>query len=57
MGNLISWAEKAFDRSLNQPMLPYAIIVVNALEPDQKVTTFANDGMVLAVNLLIKLLL
>jgi len=57
VGNLISWAEKAFDRSLNQPMLPYAIIVVNALEPDQKVTTFANDGMVLAVNLLIKLLL
>ncbi|KAF8538684.1 acyl transferase/acyl hydrolase/lysophospholipase [Trichophaea hybrida] len=49
VGNLISWAEKAFDRSLNQPMLPYVIIVVNVLEPDQKATNFA-DGYGVLVN-------
>ncbi|KAF8248857.1 FabD/lysophospholipase-like protein [Wilcoxina mikolae CBS 423.85] len=29
---LIKWADKVFQKSINQPILPYAIIVVNALE-------------------------
>lgn len=29
--NLIKWAEKSFQKSVNQPMLPHAIIVVNKL--------------------------
>lgn len=29
---LIRWADSAFQKSLNQPVLPFAIIAVNALE-------------------------
>lgn len=34
------WAEKSFEKSINQPMLPHAIIVVNAV--DVKVCIFAR---------------
>ncbi|KAF8244620.1 hypothetical protein K440DRAFT_488644, partial [Wilcoxina mikolae CBS 423.85] len=32
MSRLIGWADQALQKSINQPMLPYAIIVINALE-------------------------
>ncbi|KAF8241567.1 hypothetical protein K440DRAFT_569550 [Wilcoxina mikolae CBS 423.85] len=31
---LIEWADRVLQTSVNQPMLPYAIIVINALETD-----------------------
>ncbi|KAH8151876.1 uncharacterized protein LAJ45_03869 [Morchella importuna] len=32
ISKLIRWADKVFQQSVNQPVLPYAVIVVNALE-------------------------
>ena len=29
---MLKWADGAMQKSLNQPVLPYAIIVINALE-------------------------
>lgn len=31
---LLDWADAVLERSVNQPILPYAIIIVNAFEPD-----------------------
>jgi hypothetical protein len=32
ISRLIRWANAVFQTSVNQPLLPYAIIIVNALE-------------------------
>lgn len=32
IARLIRWADKVFQQSVNQPVLPYAVIVVNAME-------------------------
>jgi hypothetical protein len=34
ISRLIRWADTVFQTSVNQPMLPYAIIVVNALDDE-----------------------
>ncbi|KAF8538719.1 acyl transferase/acyl hydrolase/lysophospholipase [Trichophaea hybrida] len=34
MSQMLKWAETVLQKSVNQPMLPYAIIVVNALEAE-----------------------
>ncbi|RPA95785.1 FabD/lysophospholipase-like protein [Choiromyces venosus 120613-1] len=36
--NLLTWADNVFERSLNQPMLPIALIVVNGLEGQESFT-------------------
>lgn len=42
---MISWAEGAFEKSLNQPMLPLGIIVVNALEFNEKVIPYTKNHL------------
>lgn len=37
---LILMADASFDQSVNQPMLPHLIIVINKLSPDTDVCTF-----------------
>lgn len=34
VGRLLYWADCVFERSVNQPLLPFAIIIVNAFEAD-----------------------
>ncbi|KAF8242901.1 hypothetical protein K440DRAFT_563787 [Wilcoxina mikolae CBS 423.85] len=45
ISRLISWADTVFQTSVNQPMLPYAIIVVNALEDEVCSPYWWNDNL------------
>ncbi|KAA8902468.1 hypothetical protein FN846DRAFT_955469 [Sphaerosporella brunnea] len=45
ISRLIQWADTVLEKSVNQPMLPYAIVIVNALDPKDGTQEWWQDTL------------